>query len=896
MNPESDNGHSRFSRADGLLLVAAVVGLALYIFLMPAQHPDTAGDYRLGRESAMEAAGALLAENGYDAEDLDVQVELRRNAGLLRSLQDSLGRPATVALLKTDAGEPLTAYRWVVNYRKPVRRESENGISFGQQNVMTVVLTLDGRIAGFSREDRTSHLHVNRAVLAKGLMPGQSVGHETAPEDDLFREISDTSLVKNLHFNFDGLLNAEADSLNVLPLLRAGQSVPLNAARAVAMARAHLRATPLTEVNLRVDSVWVLPERVDRVAQVRFVSVTPFHEQDLHADVEIAATGSLQKMDVGYNAPVADSEDTLRFVVSGTKVGLYGLLILFLLVAFFRRTMARLIDVKAALIDAVTLGIFAAVFIGLSKDFIFDNEGISLWIRLLLGAFIVSLVAGLTMLFAFMMSSATDSVARSVWVEKIFTLSLVRQGDVLNQPVGIALVRGSALAMILLGTTTILLWVFPEAGIAFAGPTLPDKALQPFVWISVFEVLCGYLVATLVLLGVGSFCYRTKHRVVLAVGGITLALALLQTAPVTIEPGVYAWLVSGVTGLVIAVAFWRYDVVTCWVAFTLARLLSTLAQGWLMPGSPVVLDLVLAGLLVTGLLALGIVGVVSGRTGREVEEYIPAYIVEMTGQERLKRELEIAHQVQLFFLPQRMPSVPGLDVAGMCLPAQEVGGDYYDFVEIDDRRLAVVVGDVSGKGIEAAFYMTLTKGFLRTLCREIASPAEVLRRLNALFYENAQRGVFVSMIYGVVDVGEATFTFARAGHNPVILKRSPSQEAALLQPAGLGIGLVVGPRFDETIEEEQVGLRPGDALVFYTDGFSEAMNGARDLYSDERLVDEVGRVGARPATEILQSVTDDVHRFVEDAERHDDMTMVVIKVNGQSEPALAESEPAEAEA
>jgi serine phosphatase RsbU (regulator of sigma subunit) len=142
--------------------------------------------------------------------------------------------------------------------------------------------------------------------------------------------------------------------------------------------------------------------------------------------------------------------------------------------------------------------------------------------------------------------------------------------------------------------------------------------------------------------------------------------------------------------------------------------------------------------------------------------------------------------------------------------------------------------------------------------------------------------MFISMIYGVVDVEKRTFTFARAGHNPVILKRSPSQEPDLVRPAGMAIGLTTGPRFDETIEETTLQLRVGDVIVLYTDGFSEATNMAREQYGDERLARKVGDVGQRSAAEVLRGVTEDVHRFVEAAGRHDDMTMVVLKLTARS--------------
>jgi sigma-B regulation protein RsbU (phosphoserine phosphatase) len=282
--------------------------------------------------------------------------------------------------------------------------------------------------------------------------------------------------------------------------------------------------------------------------------------------------------------------------------------------------------------------------------------------------------------------------------------------------------------------------------------------------------------------------------------------------------------------------------------------------------------------LLVAFFTLGVIGVLSKRSGGDVEQFLPEYITELAGQERVKRELEIAHQVQGSFLPRRMPQIAGLDIAGMCLPATEVGGDYFDFIKVGSTRLAFVVGDVSGKGIEAAFYMTFVKGVIQTLSKSIFSPAEVMRRTNSVFRENAPPGTFISMIYGVVDVETGMFTFSRAGHNPAILKRHNAPDALPLQPRGMAIGFTDGKVFDESIEEVAIQLHSGDSLVFYTDGFSEAMNSARELYGDERLVQKVAHVGNKSSGAILRSLTEDVHHFIESAGRSDDMTMVVIKM------------------
>src|SRR5690606_4425591 len=144
----------------------------------------------------------------------------------------------------------------------------------------------------------------------------------------------------------------------------------------------------------------------------------------------------------------------------------------------------------------------------------------------------------------------------------------------------------------------------------------------------------------------------------------------------------------------------------------------------------------------------------------------PAFAKNITERQRLQRELEIARDVQMSFLPKSTPDFSGLDIASQCIPAHEVGGDYYDFVKLDKNRLGIIIGDVSGKGTEAAFYMTLTKGFLKALSRSSDSPAAVLSNMNELFYENVERGTFISMIYGIFDIEKNALKLARAGHNP----------------------------------------------------------------------------------------------------------------------------------
>ena len=244
----------------------------------------------------------------------------------------------------------------------------------------------------------------------------------------------------------------------------------------------------------------------------------------------------------------------------------------------------------------------------------------------------------------------------------------------------------------------------------------------------------------------------------------------------------------------------------------------------------------------------------------------------------MQRELEIARDVQMSFLPAKNPQFSGLDIAAHCIPAREVGGDYYDFVKLDEKRSGIIIGDVSGKGTQAAFYMTLSKGFVKAISKTVSSPSEFLKKINELFYENVDRGTFISMIYGIFDLKEQTLTFARAGHNPVIAKHSGKNEIELLNPVGLALGLEKGTIFSRTIKEIKIDTHAGDTFVFYTDGFTEAMNRYKLEFTEERLIATISNYINLPAKELLNKTIADVKAFTGKTEQHDDMTMVVVKV------------------
>jgi sigma-B regulation protein RsbU (phosphoserine phosphatase) len=247
--------------------------------------------------------------------------------------------------------------------------------------------------------------------------------------------------------------------------------------------------------------------------------------------------------------------------------------------------------------------------------------------------------------------------------------------------------------------------------------------------------------------------------------------------------------------------------------------------------------------------------------------------------QRLDDELRIAREIQRSLLPVRAPRMAGLSIADLCEPAREVSGDYYDFFELGPRQLGVLVADVSGKGTSAALYMAELKGLMLALSHTEPSPRQLLRIVNHLLSEHLDNRSFITAVYAVIDLDSMTVTYARAGHTPMIVASEGA--AHVLVPDGMVLGLRLpgaSERFDTILEEHRRPLVPGDLIVLYTDGITEAMNATGDLFGDEALTRILASASDRDAAAVRERVVRDVRAFVGDAEPHDDMTMVVIKI------------------
>lgn len=256
---------------------------------------------------------------------------------------------------------------------------------------------------------------------------------------------------------------------------------------------------------------------------------------------------------------------------------------------------------------------------------------------------------------------------------------------------------------------------------------------------------------------------------------------------------------------------------------------------------------------------------------------------------RLEEELRIARQIQMSLLPRGPIDVEGLGITALCVPAREVGGDYYDFFPLGNERLGVLIADVAGKGTSAALYMAELKGLVLSLSQIYHSPRQLLIEVNRLVSDHLDSRSFITMTYAVIDLANRVMTYSRAGHTPLIFMKGhnddagPAPSAQVLIPSGIVLGLQIdnaAAKFNELLEEQQVLLHAGDVVVLYTDGISEAMNTSGDLFGDVRLSRLVEEHGHLESGELRERILREIEAFVGAADQHDDMTMILIKVEG----------------
>jgi sigma-B regulation protein RsbU (phosphoserine phosphatase) len=516
---------------------------------------------------------------------------------------------------------------------------------------------------------------------------------------------------------------------------------------------------------------------------------------------------------------------------------------------------------------ALKLSLFAALMVIISV--IPNSSPMHGW--LLIALFLISplFVGGIFII----LWAVSETVGRETWKEKFISLDLLTRGHFLHSRIGQTLLTGLAGGLLTFTLYLGLLWIsakfnlisgiFPDNDmLQYLGYETPFIYLLPHsVWNAMYSItVSAVLVASLVYLK-----FKWKPLAVL-LGTVTFALIVQNN----ISPAATGFVIHFLVYSLIIFLFVRYDILT---SFT-AVLVFSLAG----PAMAVITDSTVPVVILSLLALYAAAALLIKDRVRDFSSIEPALSRFISERQHMRQQLEVARSVQMSFLPRTNPVFAGLDIDARCIPAYEVGGDYFDFVPVSPEKMAVAIGDVSGKGTKAAFYMTLVKGFLRALTRGNLSPAALLKELNALFYENTSRDAFISLIYSIFDTKEKKVILARSGHSPVMLYQAEEKNVKMIVTEGLAVGLEKGDLYNRMIRESTLGLKPGDVFLFYTDGVTEAMNTNKEEFGEERLQQVLLSSGDQAAGVILKKILTEVRRFSRFSKQHDDMTLIVIKV------------------
>ncbi|PWB52976.1 MAG: hypothetical protein C3F13_10155 [Anaerolineales bacterium] len=240
--------------------------------------------------------------------------------------------------------------------------------------------------------------------------------------------------------------------------------------------------------------------------------------------------------------------------------------------------------------------------------------------------------------------------------------------------------------------------------------------------------------------------------------------------------------------------------------------------------------------------------------------------------ERMERELQLAREIQMTFLPDRLPDLPGWDICAHWQPARQVSGDFYDVLKLDGNRIGLVIADVADKGMPAALFMTLIRTLIRSTAKEKPSPAAVLKQVNDLLFPDSKHGLFVTVFYGVISLDTGEFVYANAGHNPPIIINARQEGLVELTRTSIALGI-----FDDIeVTERYIQINPGDLVFLYTDGITEAFSVGEEMFGTQRLFDLLSKHGFTTCADLLEMIVGSVLEFIRGAEISDDMTLAAI--------------------
>lgn len=867
-----------FTRQDMYLVAGALVSIIVIIALTPFTRSQTELNSRATDVEVSNSAEDFFTKIGLSTGNYTRNTFLRRDISLLNELNSTTGSA------HTDAARNQPELSIPLHYFEVILREEGSGaigfdditnlVTSGEENVdsefirsllypsVNVKLDLNGDISAFEATvpDQTIPVFINLTAL-------DTVLEENIPDSLTSSMIQFESMYRE----------SNSDSTENEP-----KSILISEDDVIDMALYYLRFTKWNNTQLHPDippSVTYNEEQ--NTAEVTFLSRDLFVDYRLQIEVAVDHGGNLRRVLPSYR----DSENELvtsNFERIASTLGLpvFVVMVLLALVVLVRRFSRGLIDAKPSKIDALFGATALFVFLvlnatgGLARG---ESLGAFDIATPILGTIFGTLGGWLLIFF---LSVYASSLSQEVWPYKLKQLNLIRKGYLVNQPVGMTMIRAVLYGLILTGMLTLLAAIIPDSGIKWTSEYvfLSDQVMFSGVYLVASGLFSVVLIMFFLLLGIAALVHRKFKKPWATIGIVVIFWVLSGFIPADLIETNYTLLLLIASGSLIGYILWKNGPVLASLTFLVSEWAWIVAEGLWISQNPDIWNLLFLAAVPVGLFVFGLYGIKTDITSEELPDYTPAYLLEIANRERMVQELKIARQVQLSFLPEATPTFEGLELAANCYAANEVGGDYYDFLPVGDHKMGVVIGDVSGKGIQAAFFMTLIKGFTKSLVDGFTEPKAFLNRLNKLFYENSKRGTFISMIYGMYDNTDKTFQFARAGHNPLIVVRGSDKSVEMIESKGLAIGMIADKRFEEVLECKSIELRQNDLIILYTDGYTEAMNYGNRLYGDQRLLDVVKKNAEKSAQEMLDAINRDVRGFIGERPASDDMTMIVMRV------------------
>lgn len=799
------------------MAVLAILGLVVLILVAPDVTPLASVNARFSRGEIMDRATAFLNGLGYNLRDYQQDAWFGFDAETHVFLQVRHGMKGANDIIQS---EMVPSHNWYVSWYDRNTSRSQNRETF------RVWLTPGGRLLGFER------------VI-----------------DDSVRMPS---------LSLDGAKSLAEKFLK---------------ARGVDLSDFHLKNSSEVNQTGRKDFrfVWA---KGDSTA-----------EDNIWARVQGNELGGFRwEYKPGSSFQKIFSENATTWTLVGTaSAASVFFLFFFIVILFLKKYHEGEVGIKTAIL--VFGGLFGAFF--LSSLNVYPTIGSS-WmigdvnqynVRIIVFVMMVFILEVFLSVMVFAAWSVGESHSRSGWGDKLKAVDSLLFKRFFTLPIAEGILRGYLIGLTALGAYALVVYLL----IQYAGTRVVvlsvGGVLDSFLP-GVQPLLAGFVMAVFAeivyrLFFLSYIIERTRKRwlaIAVSTAVWTIGGSTFWDMPFGSLPLVERMVAMILFGLLFCWLFLRYDLLTATAANFVISAVNLAIPLFSSSGS--YFHTVQWGSVVVLLIPLGVA--VIGLVRRESFDFTPAtlpeHIQRISERERMGKELEIARNVQMGLLPKVNPMIEGYEIAGICIPALEVGGDYYDFVNLAGKKVGIAIGDVSGKGVPAAIYMTLTKGILQSHAEENISPRKVLSKVNNLMYRTIERNSFVSMFYAVLDTKSRVIRFSRAGQCPVILTHRSGKKGAFLSPQGLALGLEKGKVFDRVLEEKKVTLTSGETLVFYTDGFIEAMNEGGEEFGQKRLVEAVARHRDRHAESLIQAICGDVARFTGNRPQHDDMTMVVVKV------------------